>query len=219
MQAPHRRALRSNQSIKIFHVRNRKCQSRNSCGYLTRRRGHNRFGNPILRDSVSGLSANGSPANTFILSIFAPSVRNSNKIHQTLAVTQTILETSKLRIIITDHEGLCMIQNFLDTVDHQSRYVRNVVKNEVAIGTNQAGQIHVLVKNAQVITLTNEALNHFDHGTLSQIICSRFEAEPQDSDPLIPLLRDETYAAVNLQFVARQNCRYDARPEAGQFAR
>jgi hypothetical protein len=43
--------------------------------------------------------------------------------------------------------------------------MRNAVEDEIPVRTNQTGNIHVLVIDAQVIPLPDEAFDDFDYGT------------------------------------------------------
>src|SRR5437016_5040038 len=107
------------------------------------------------------------PADTIVLPIFAPAIRNSYEIHHALVIVQALQDSLELRILVADHDCLGMIQDRIDSVDHQSRYVGNAVEDEVAICANQACQVYIPVKNAQVIAFADEMFDDFDHRTLS----------------------------------------------------
>src|SRR4029077_13830959 len=124
--------------------------------------------------------------------MFTPAIRNSDEIHQMLTFVQTLEDATKLRILIADHDCLGVIQHGIDPAHDQSGNVRNMVENEVPIGTNQASQTHVLVINPEVIALADEVFNNFDHGTLSQIVRSCLETETQHTDPFAPFFHDES---------------------------
>ena len=128
-------------------------------------------------------------------------------ISQNIANAQTVGYTDKTVTQATD--GLGVVQNRIDLVDHQPGYVRDVIQDEVAIRADQAGYIYVFVVNAQVVALPDEMLDHIDHRTFAQIVCSGFEAETQHSDLSMTAFRNELDAFCHLQFVARQDRGHD----------
>jgi hypothetical protein len=74
-----------------------------------------------------------------ILAIFAPAISDSYEIHQNLAVAQPLSHAPEVRILVADHDRLSVIQNRIDTVDHESGYLQNAVEDEVPISANEAG--------------------------------------------------------------------------------
>src|SRR5260370_39594217 len=133
-------------------------------------------------------------ADTVVLSISVPAIRYSDKIQQMLTVGQSFDDTLKFRIFVADHNRFCMIQNRINSVNHQTGYVGNAVEDEIAICTNQTCQVHIPIKNAQVIAFADQMLDHFNHRTLSQIIRPGFETEPQNADPSVSLFRYQAQA-------------------------
>src|SRR5271170_5175681 len=109
-----------------------------------------------------------------------------------LTVVQPFEDLLERRILVADHDGLGMIQNRIDTVDHEPGYVRNMIEDEVSIGANQAGQVYIFIENTQVIAFADEVFNDLDHRTLSQIVRSCFETKAQHADPSVPLFYDES---------------------------
>ncbi len=73
----------------------------------------------------------------------------------------------KLRILITNHNSLGVIENAIYVVHHEAGNVRNAVEDEVPIRANQACHIHAFVKNAEIVAFADEVLDHFDHRALS----------------------------------------------------
>lgn len=98
-----------------------------------------------------------------------------------------------------------MIEHGVDAGNHEAGDMGDAVEDEVAIGSDQAGDVHVLVVNAQVIAFSDEALNDLDHGAFPQIISTRLEAESEDADTAVFLLHDEPKAFADLELVAWQN--------------
>ena len=132
-------------------------------------------------------------------------ITDAYKIHQLLVVAKSFWHIFKVGIFIADHNSLRVLQNHLDILHHEPRYMRNTIENEIAIGTNQTGDIYVLVIDAQVVAFADEPLDDFDHGAFAQVISPRLKAEAQDTNFLVPLIHDELYAPANLYLVAPQN--------------
>jgi hypothetical protein len=63
-----------------------------------------------------------------------------------LTVPQTFEDTPKLKIPIADYDCLGMIYDRVDTANHESRYVRNVVQNEVPIRAHWLARFTFLSK-------------------------------------------------------------------------
>src|SRR5277367_5945593 len=86
---------------------------------------------PSLRRTLHVL-----PADTVVPAIFTSAVRNSNKINYTLTIAQKFWNAVEVRITVADHDRLSMIQNLSDSADHQPRYVRKSVEDELPVGAN-----------------------------------------------------------------------------------
>src|SRR5690349_18795862 len=110
-----------------------------------------------------------------------------------------------------------MLENRIDTVHHQPGYVRNAIENEIPIGTNEAGQVHILIENAQVVTFSDEPFDYFDHGTFAQIVGARLEAEAQNTDSFVLIFHDELQSPINLEFIARQDRSHDGQVQILHF--
>ncbi len=82
-----------------------------------------------------------------------PLVAHAYKIHQPLVPKKPFRDVLKVRILVADYNRFSVLQNFIDAGRHQSRYVRNAAQNEISIGADQFCQIHILVKDAEVIAL------------------------------------------------------------------
>src|SRR5271155_3679134 len=156
-----------------------------------------------IRAFVSLFSVPGSlPADTVILAIFAPAICNSDKIYQTLILAQALEDDGKLGILIANDHGLRVFENRVDVLDHEPRNVRNAVEDEVAIGPDQAGHLHVLVKNAQIVAFADEMFDDFDHGALAQIVGSRLKTKTQYPDAPVAGIHDHLQPGGNLHLVA-----------------
>src|SRR5580658_7505864 len=83
--------------------------------------------------------------------------------------------------------------------------MRNVIQDEVAVGSDQAGELHVLVVDAEIESFADQAFDDLDHRALAQIVGAFLETEAEHADTRISLLHDHLEAASNLIFVARQN--------------
>src|SRR5579864_551006 len=134
---------------------------------------------------------------------------DSNEIDHSLAVTQTLEYAAKIRIVVSDHNRFRMLENRIDTVDHQPGYVRNAIEDEIPIGTNETGQVHILIENAQVVAFSDESFDYFDHRTFAQIVGARLETESQDTYSFVLIFQDELQSPVNLEFIARQDRSHD----------
>ena len=64
-------------------------------------------------------------------------------------------DLAEFRIVIADDDRLCVSKNLVCCRHHQPRNVRNAIEDEIPIGANQAGHIHILVENAQIITFAD----------------------------------------------------------------
>src|SRR5579871_4516971 len=83
--------------------------------------------------------------------------------------------------------------------------MRNAVEDEVPVRAYQAGDVDVLVINAQVIALADQPFDHFDHGALAQVVGSGFEAEAQHADLAVTGFEDQLQSAGNLHLIAGKN--------------
>src|SRR6516162_438107 len=125
-----------------------------------------------------------SPRDAVIVAIHAPSFDDPDKIYELLAGLQALRNFLELRVLVTDDDGLSVSEDRVDVMHHQFRNVRDTVEDEIAVGTNQAGDVHILVVDAQIVALAQKALDDLDHGTFAKIVGSRFEAEAQNADSL-----------------------------------
>ncbi|MGA7223349.1 MAG: hypothetical protein WA603_08590 [Candidatus Acidiferrales bacterium] len=62
-----------------------------------------------------------------------------------LTVVQPFRDGFKRWILVADHDGLGMLQDRIDTVDHEPGYLRNVIEDEISIGSDQAGQLFLSI--------------------------------------------------------------------------
>jgi len=68
----------------------------------------------------------------------------------------------EIGVLVSNHDGLSMIEHSINVVDHKFRNVRNVVENEIPVRANQTGYIHVLVVDAQVVSLPDQSFDDLD---------------------------------------------------------
>src|ERR1700722_1740052 len=146
-----------------------------------------------------------SPADAVVPSITALPVNDSYEIDKKLPLPQALGNSFEIRIFITDHDSLCMNQHFVHVIDHELRYVWNVVQDKVSVRAHQTGDIHVPVIDAQIVTFSQQSFDDLNHRTFSQIVCSSLETESQNAHSLVALFRDELQTSRDLHFVAGQN--------------
>src|SRR6202020_300404 len=140
------------------------------------------------------------PTDTIVLAV-APAIGDTDKIHEMLTWLQTLHNACKFRVFIANHHGLCMIQHCVDSIHHQPRDVWNTVEDEVAVCANQAGHVHVLVEDAQVVALSDQVLDNLNHRTLAQIVRACLEAESQNTNLPLSLIGYQPQSLGHLQFV------------------
>ena len=111
----------------------------------------------------------------------------------------------EIRILVSYHDGLGVIEHRVNIADHELRYVRNVVENEIPVRAHQAGNIHVLIVDAQIVSLSNQAFNNFNQRALPQIVCPSFKTEAKYSHSLVSSFHDQVQAAIYMYFIAWEN--------------
>src|SRR6516164_7144307 len=95
--------------------------------------------------------------------------------------------------------------------------MRNAIENEVPVGANERRKVHVAVINPQVITLSDEPLDDLDDWAFTEIICSRLEAESQDSNTRISAFDHKPDSTRNLHFIAGKNRAQNGKLEIVHF--
>src|SRR5215469_16237969 len=144
------------------------------------------FGN---RKGLEGIGA--ASANAFVAAILIHKARCPGKIYYALAIPDSFAYTPEVRISVADHDCLAVLQHWVDVADHQPGNVRDAIQNEIPVGAYQFGYLHVLVIDAQDVTLAGKALDNFNHWAFAQVIRSRLKAETQHTDACMTLLHDE----------------------------
>src|SRR5579872_7396674 len=87
-----------------------------------------------------------SPTDAVIFSPLAPMIGYAHKIHQHLATAQTLRHSPEVRIIGPDHHRLREVEDRIDAIHHEPGNMWDVVEDKVPVGTDQFGDVHVLVK-------------------------------------------------------------------------
>src|SRR5690349_19539613 len=96
------------------------------------------------------------PADAVVLAIFAPAIRDPNKIHETLTVPQAGGNTSEFVIFVSDHNGLRVLKYRINIFDHQFGYMGDAIEDEIPVGTHQACDMHIFVINPQIKTFAQK---------------------------------------------------------------
>src|ERR1041385_9264118 len=91
------------------------------------------------------LTAEALPADAVIHSVFAAPIGHADEIDEHLAGAQALRHAVEAAVIVPNHDGLRVIENLVDVLDHQLRDVGNAVQDEIAVRTDEAGKLHVLV--------------------------------------------------------------------------
>ena len=79
------------------------------------------------------------------------------------------------------------------------------IEDEIPVGANQAGDIHIFVVDAKVIAFAYEPLDDLNYRALPQIVGAGFEAEAQYPNLLVSAFHNELQAPIHLHFVAGQD--------------
>lgn len=114
-------------------------------------------------------------------------VADAHKIHEYLALAKLLGNSSELRVFVANHDSLRVIEHGINIVDHQFRYVRNPVEDEIPIRTNQAANVHIPIIDPQIITLTKQALNHFDERASRRSSVPALKLNPKTPTRIWPL--------------------------------
>jgi len=73
----------------------------------------------------------------------------------------------KIRVFVADNDRLGMIENRVYIINHEPRYVRDAVQDEVTVRAHQAGNVDVFIVDTQVIALSQQTLNDFNYRALT----------------------------------------------------
>src|SRR5690348_10316241 len=113
----------------------------------------------VFRITSPSCSAGCLPANAVIVAIVAPVVADADEIDDRLSIAQFAGNLSEVRIVIADNNCLRMVENGVDVINHEARYMRDPVQDKIAIGTYQARHSDIIIVDSQVIALSQKALD------------------------------------------------------------
>src|SRR5687768_1296248 len=98
------------------------------------------------------------PADSVICA--AASIRSdTNKIYQNLTLLQLCGNIQEFLGAIADDDGLGSVDRFLDRWLHQRGYVRYRVHDVITVGAGERSQLHVLVVEANVVSLADQVFD------------------------------------------------------------
>ena len=145
------------------------------------------------------------PADSVIVRPLFILLGNPHKIDDLSARLPSVNRLPKLSRMIPDDEQLGVRQDFVDRLDHHVGNVRNLVIDEFLVRAGQPRQVYALVVQLDILTLSQQLLDEFYYGTLSQIIRVCLEAEPEQPNFPAGFVLDDLHRSIDLLAVARQN--------------
>src|SRR5574343_421969 len=79
--------------------------------------------------------------------------------------------------------------------------MRDMVEDVISISTSQRSQIHIAIEQPHFIAFANQRLDHIDQWRLPQIIRTRFEGEPKNTNTLLAVRCHHFKAFLNLALI------------------
>ena len=130
---------------------------------------------------LGGVAVDVAPANAFIVAFIVQAVPHTSQVNDGFARI-LLRDVREFLFFVGYDQNVRSRTNGIEVIGHELIHEGNLGHDEVFVRVGVAGNLHVPIVDAYLVSLAQQAFDNIDDWAATQIVCAALEAEAQDAD-------------------------------------